>query len=224
MRGGRLVFLTDFDGTVTRNDFFHLALDAIGFAPEDDPWAAFHRGELTHFDALARIFAAIRLDAAGFDAMIDQTEPDPLFSEDLHRLADAGWELHVVSAGCGVYIDRFLERAGLGGAVSVHANPGRFVPGRGLFLERPKDARIRDAAVGIDKAAVLRLHADGAARVAFAGDSRPDLEAARLVDERDRFAKRNLATELDRLGLGFRPFARWHDVARALLDEDDGSP
>jgi len=55
--------------------------------------------------------------------------------------------------------------------------------------------------------------------VAFAGDGRPDLEAALLVEPGLRFARGWLAKELGRRGEGFRPFERWAEVAGALIGE-----
>jgi len=215
----RRVFFTDFDGTVTRHDFFRRVLDDLDLEVQGDPWAEFRAGTLSHFDALARIFAGIRADEATLDRLIRSMEPDPAFGEDLGRLWRAGWKVHIVSAGSDFYIRRTLQHLGIDFEVPVHANPGRYSPEEGLVLERPTDPRIRCPEVGIDKAATLRAYADGADRVVFAGDSNPDLEAAKSVGEPDRFARSRLAVALDDLGLGYRPFERWHDITNALLAE-----
>lgn len=219
MSSQRRVFFTDFDGTVARHDFYRLVLDELELDVTGEPWTAFLEGRRTHFEALADIFAGIRIDEGALDALLERMEPDPHFAQDVTRLRAAGWEVHVVSAGSEYYIRRILEKAGLDHDVPVHSNPGRFVPGRGILLERAADPRIRSEDVGIDKAAALRLHGEGASRVVFAGDSGPDLEAAKLVEPGDRFARARLASLLDDLGLAYRSFERWHDIATALLAE-----
>lgn len=211
------VFFTDFDGTVTRRDFYRLVLDEMPLELAHDPWTAYRRGGLTHFEALRDIFGGLRTDLHSLDALLDRMEPDPLLAADLGRLREAGWVVHIVSAGSEYYIRRILARAGVDHDVAVHSNPGRFTPEGGIELSRAADPRIRSEAVGIDKAATVRLYGEGAERVVFAGDSLPDLEAARLVAAGDRFAKDSLAHRLDELGLGYRPFERWHDVVEALL-------
>jgi len=217
MPEGRRVFFTDWDGTVTRHDFYRLVLDELELDVAEDPWTAFLEGRRTHFEALAEIFAGIRTDEATLDRLLARLEPDPHLADDLACLAEAGWEVHIVSAGSDYYIRRLLARAGVDPSVPVHSNPGRFVEGRGVLIERATDPRIRSEDVGIDKAATLRLYGDGAARVAFAGDSNPDLAAARLVAADDRFARARLARALEAEGLAYRPFERWHEVAEALL-------
>ena len=52
------IVISDFDGTLTRYDFFDLVRKRWPFPPEDDPWEKFVRGQITHFEALAEIFRA----------------------------------------------------------------------------------------------------------------------------------------------------------------------
>ena len=56
-------------------------------------------------------------------------------------------------------------------------------------------------------------------RVAFAGDGRPDLAPALLVEPRRRFAKHWLAKKLQEIGEPYQPFETWSDVANALAKE-----
>ena len=183
----------------------------------DDPIGAFYRGELPLFETLRRIFAAIPLAEEEVLAMLPRLEPDPLLADDLARLRDAGWEVHVISAGSGWYIERLFEQVGVTAMPAIHANPGRFEPGGGLQMTRPADARIARKKIGIDKGEVVRMHADGASTIAFAGNSEPDLAAARLVPDAHRYARDSLRGVLDREGLAYTSFDRWHEVVNALL-------
>jgi 2-hydroxy-3-keto-5-methylthiopentenyl-1-phosphate phosphatase len=58
------ILISDFDGTVTRYDFFDRVRQRWPFPPQDDPWEKFVTGEITHFQALAEIFASIRTTEA----------------------------------------------------------------------------------------------------------------------------------------------------------------
>lgn len=209
------VFVTDFDGTMTRHDFYKLALDELLPPDVPDQWAAYRAGEITHHEALRRYFGAIRASETEVLAVVDRMELDPGLKTAVAELGDAGWRVVVTSAGCEWYIRRLLAAAGV--AVEVHANPGRFEVGRGLLMEMPTDTPYRCDNLGVDKARVVREYLDAGRTVAFAGDGFPDAAAARLVPDSLRFARADLADVLTREGLPFRPFEVWSEVARALL-------
>lgn len=83
-------------------------------------------------------------------------------------------------------------------------------------MELPHGSPFFSPTVGIDKPAIVRHALATADVVAFAGDSRPDVEPALLVEPEMRFATGFLADDLTRRDEGFRPFERMIDVARAL--------
>ena len=54
----------DFDGTLTRHDFFRLALDRLLPPGVPDHWQEYRAGRLTHFEAMRRYYASIRASEA----------------------------------------------------------------------------------------------------------------------------------------------------------------
>lgn len=211
------VLVTDFDGTLTCNEFYHLVQDHLS-DPDADYWSDYRAGHVTHFDAMARYFAAIRADKATVVQAVRKLELDPRFTELATALQHAGWEIVVASAGSDWYIRQVLEPTGV--AVTIHANPGYWAGGEhGLVLERPTRSPFYCPNVGIDKAGVVRDALLRSGRVAFAGDGYPDVPAAVLVPPRRRFARADCASELIRRGEAYRPFDRWAEVAEALLSE-----
>lgn len=209
----RGVFVTDFDGTLTRTEFYQL----VGDVP--DLWAAFREGRVSHVRAMALYCAAAGTDEAAARALAGRLEPDPRFGELVRALHAAGWEVVVASAGCDWYIR--IALAGFGVDVPVVSNRGTWVPGRGIVLEAPTDSPYYDAEVGVSKAAVVRAALTRADRVAYAGDGVTDLPAALLVPPELRFAKSDLARELKGRGERFRPFDHWAEAAGAVLAEAD---
>lgn len=209
------VLVSDFDGTMTRHDFYKLALDELLPPDVPDQWAAYRAGEITHFEALRRYFDAIRAPEAEVLAVVGRMELDPALKAAVADLDAAGWRVVVTSAGCDWYIRRLLAAAGV--EVEVHANPGRFVAGAGLLMEKPVGSPYRCENLGVDKARVVRDHLAAGRTLAFAGDGFPDAEAARLVADELRFARADLADVLTREGLPFHPFEVWSDVARVLV-------
>lgn len=214
---GRSILVTDFDGTMTRRDFFWLTTEKLLPPGTPDYWGQYRAGKITHFQALQGIFGSIRADESELVRLLDEMELDPQTPQALERLRLAGWEVVVASAGCGWYIDQLLAKAGV--RVAVYSNPGRFVAGQGLVMSPPHDSPFFSPTLGIDKAAIVRSAVDAGRRVAFAGDGYPDIDAARLVEARYRFAKDALAESLAQARLSYIRFERWSEIAGALLEE-----
>jgi 2,3-diketo-5-methylthio-1-phosphopentane phosphatase len=211
------VLISDFDGTITSRDFFTLARE---YVPPSAPdyFALYKAGRITHFEAMAGYFAHIPTDAASLDALVRATQPDPDFAAAAARLAEASWDLIIVSAGSSWYIDCVLKNAGV--RATVRSNPGCIVEGRGLVLSKPpQDSPFYSEQIGIDKPAVVHDALKRYQTVAFAGDGPQDLAPALLVRPELRFARRFLAERLERRGEGFRPFERWSEVVDAVLTQ-----
>jgi 2-hydroxy-3-keto-5-methylthiopentenyl-1-phosphate phosphatase len=209
------VLVTDFDGTLTRRDFYELVRREL--VPPGTPnfWDQYRTGTITHFEALAGYFASITADEATVLALVDRMEIEPQLQANIADLQAAGWKVIIASAGCRWYIDRLLASRGV--KLELHANPGQFHLGRGLVMQLPTDSPYFSPTHGIDKAAVVRQSLASARIVAFAGDGFPDLDAAKLVPASWRFARGDLAEALTREWLPYHPFRRWSEVAQYLL-------
>jgi 2,3-diketo-5-methylthio-1-phosphopentane phosphatase len=208
------ILISDFDGTITRYDFFDRVRKRWPFPAQDDPWEKFVEGEITHFQALAEIFASIRTTEADLLGLADSTELDPSFAKPVRALQDHGWEVVIASAGCDWYIDFLLKRAGV--VVSVHANPGAFDPKRGLIMSLPERSPFFSPTKGVNKVALVQDALKRSDCVAFAGDGRPDLRPALLVQPQLRLARGWLAEALSERGEGFYPFDHWSQIADQL--------
>jgi len=209
--GSMGILITDFDGTVTRYDFFDRVRKRWPFPPQDDPWEKFVEGEITHFQALAEIFACIRTTEADLMELADSTELDATFAKSVRVLRDRGWEIVIASAGCDWYIKFLLEKAGV--SVPVHANPGTFDAERGLEMSLPERSGFFSPTKGVSKVAIVQDALNRSDRVAFAGDGRPDLRPALLVPPQLRFARGWLAEALSERGEKFHLFERWSQIA-----------
>jgi 2,3-diketo-5-methylthio-1-phosphopentane phosphatase len=218
MRPGLLV--SDFDGTITRNDFYRLIVETFAPSGLETFWKGYVEGRYSHFEALAGIFATLRATEPEVLLALQRSEAEPELAAWVGRLNEAGWDVVIASAGCQWYIERILSSSGV--RLEVHANPGRYEEGRGLIMELPHGSRFFCPRVGIDKAAVVRAGLERGQVLAFAGDGFTDLPAAKLVPEQRRFARVDLATALQNEGLPFRPFERWGEVARALCESGPG--
>jgi 2,3-diketo-5-methylthio-1-phosphopentane phosphatase len=213
------VLVSDFDGTMTRQDFYKLAIESLVPPNTPDYWAMYRAGTITHFEALRRYFASIRASEDDVLRVVERMELDHNLREAVDKLTNAGWRVVVTSAGCDWYIRHLLSAANV--HVEVYSNPGRFVAGQGLLMEMPVGSPYLSPTLGVDKAAVVRDALYRGDRVAFAGDGFPDAEPARLVSDELRFARGDLANTLRDEGLNFRWFDTWSDIARILCKRGD---
>ncbi len=218
----RHLLVSDFDGTITRHDFYKLAVQSLLPADMPDYWARYRAGEMTHFEALQAIFASITADEQTVRKVVDRMEIDPGLPAALRLLEQSGWEVVVTSAGCDWYIRILLDKLGVN--LKVWSNPGRFVPGKGLVMELPRESPFFSPSLGVDKTAVVRQAIAPGRRVAFAGDGPPDIDPARLVAADFRFARADLAQALSDEGLSFRRYDRWSEIAVMLCDENEDVP
>lgn len=215
MKTASKILVSDFDGTMTQHDFYKLVIKSLLPPRTHDYWGDYHEGRITHFEALRGLFAAIRATEAEVLEVLRKMELDPKLPEAVAALRKSGWEIVVTSAGSGWYIDRLLKGAGVD--IEVFSNPGRFIEGQGLLMEMPSDPQFRSPTLGVNKAGVVQSFLNAGKTVAFAGDSFPDAEAARLVNGDRRFAHSDLADLLRGEKLAFHWYDQWSDIAPVLL-------
>ena len=207
------ILVSDFDGTMTEQDFFRVALSRL--PPRAAvPWERYEQGVTSHFEALAKIFSRMRISQQELDAMLVEMRLESGLTGAMHCLQQGGWSLVIASAGCEYYIERMMFRAGV--EVEIYANPGNFNPGKGLVMKKQPESPFFAAETGIDKAAVVQHYLDQGCDTAFAGDGRPDLLPALLVPPERRFARGWLADELEKRREPFVRFERWRDIAGNL--------
>ncbi len=210
------VLISDFDGTMTANEFYLLTAERLLSADALGPWEEYRSGKITHFRALQTIFGRIRASEEELDALVRDMQPDPGLAEGIGRLQRAGWEVVVASAGSDWYIRRILKSIGV--ELKVYSNPGEYDPSVGsLRMSMPPASPFTCEETGVDKAALVRFYQEQGLRVAFAGDGYPDLPAALEVPAALRFARNALVEALEEKGEAYRTFAAWTDIADALL-------
>jgi 2,3-diketo-5-methylthio-1-phosphopentane phosphatase len=211
----RRVLVSDFDGTITRRDFYQLVEERLPPQGIASWWGEYQAGRISHFEALRQIFGAYSPGEAELIRLAHTMNVDPGLAASVKALRQSGWDVVVASAGCEWYIRLLLKEAGVD--LPVHANPGHIEGGR-LVMAWPSTSPFQSPRTGIDKAAVVRAAQEGGRTAAFAGDGPPDLEPALLVPASMRFARGYLAEALRARGEGFTAFERWADVASTLCN------
>lgn len=216
----RSILITDFDGTLCRQDFYQLVVAHLLPPHVPNYWQDYLDQKLTHFEVLKNYFAEIRCSEAEVDQVLDRMELEPELPTLLSRLREADWEVVVASAGCAWYINKLLSH--FEKPLAIHANPGRFVEGQGLLMSLPHGQAFFSPINGIDKVAVVKaaIAQAGQNNVAYAGDGLTDVIPALLVNENHRYARGELARVLTKRKRQFHSFEHWREVAESLLSQN----
>ena len=221
--------ISDFDGTLTKIDFYQAIIDLKMTARDCMRfWDKYVDGKITHFEAMKGIMASIHVPNTRLSEALDYMQFDPDIPAAFTKLAREGWKVAVISAGSEWYIRRHFERAKIPmttdlnefkpGLVYVAANPGHLLEnGTGLHLTLPVDSPFFSDQTGIDKLAATKYFLQNSERAVFAGDGRPDLDSALLMAPENRFATGWLADELRTRREGFHRFSRWSKIPPHLL-------
>ena len=85
----RSLLVTDFDGTLTREDFYQLAIRNLLPPDVPDYWGDYREGRLTHFQALQAYFSHIREDESTGRKVIERMQLEPRLAEIKKSLASA---------------------------------------------------------------------------------------------------------------------------------------
>jgi len=189
---------------------------ALEYLPESATsfWEKYEKGGMSHFEALAAIFAELRCPEEVMNSLLARMELDKGIASSCRQLQAHGWGLVIASAGCAWYIERLL--APLGIPDEIHANPGTFSEQHGLIMKPPLGSPFFSLETGIDKTRLVQA-ALSRGIVAFAGDGRPDIGPALLVHPSRRFAKGRLAEELEKRDEDFTGFQTWGEMVDKLL-------
>jgi 2-hydroxy-3-keto-5-methylthiopentenyl-1-phosphate phosphatase len=209
------LLITDFDGTLTKRDFYECALETVEPGLSANTWNRFVAGQLSHFDALRDIFAVLPDTENEVMQIARRTELNARLGASVQKLHARGWGVLVVSAGCDWYIQRLLAEHSV--CLPVIANPGRLSPGHGLHLIAPTDSPFYDVQTGIDKAAIVKQAYGQYRAVAFAGNGRADLSAALCVTPELRFATGWLAEQLTAADEPYQRFEDWSEIGERLV-------
>lgn len=179
----KTAFITDFDGTITKVDFFQMVTEQLLTPAAMRPWDDYVAGRITHIEALNRIFANIHITQTQMDAFISTIEVDRAFYKVLPLLKEKDIPIYVCSAGSAYYIRKRIGKYIKDYNIMLLANGGTYSKEEGLKLLPPQqDNPFYSKGTGVSKEAlVLALKSNGYFTV-YAGDGRPDLKAAKAAD------------------------------------------
>ena len=183
MKNKKIVLISDFDGTITKEDFFNMAVERL-LSPEAlKPWHDYVSGKTTHIDALTGIFSQIRLSQDELDKFIDTIHIDKYFYDVMDFCVEHKILVYICSAGTKYYIEKKIGKEIKKYAIQVVSNEGVYSPEKGLRLISPdKNDPFYDSNTGISKEVLVKkLKKEGYFTI-YAGDGRPDLLPSKIAD------------------------------------------
>lgn len=208
--------VSDFDGTISEDDFFWFIADKYLDDKALKPWTEYLRGDLTHLEALNTIFSKIHLPESELQAFIKTIKIDNYFEKvaQFCRLRDIPF--YICSAGCDYYINSLIGRIIRDNGLNLVTNHGIYSQQAGLKMVPPADSPFYDEKVGINKLKVVdKLRGEGY-KVVFAGDGPPDFEAAKA--SHTVFAKKILLEKCLAANIKTQPFTTFEDIYAYLKE------
>jgi 2-hydroxy-3-keto-5-methylthiopentenyl-1-phosphate phosphatase len=211
----KLAFVSDFDGTLTQRDFYHIVIDKYFKDWGRKFYTDWKSTKKINTEFLNKIFGA--LDKSEED-IFDEIGLIPLdeHAEDfINRIKSIGGDFYILSAGTSYYIDILLSQRKIEG-VQVISMKGIY-KNRGIEILPDKKSPYFSEVFGLDKQKVIEELKKDYEKVFFAGDSEPDLEAARGADI--AFAKSELKELLAKGNKKFVTFENYKEIDKYLVRE-----
>ncbi len=205
----RFLFISDFDGTMTSQDFFLQIMYRYQHSK------VFSNDWKSGFDLLSDVFGSINLSEDELQNEIENIPLDPYFVDAVNLVRNCGGDFLILSAGCKYYIDRKLKSVGINN-MDIIANDGVYKNG-GIELIRDKNDRFYSEKFGIDKERVVKYFRDKYEVIAYAGDSFVDFEACKLCDL--KFSKGRLDNILNLFAIDHYNFKNFSEIVKILNDK-----
>ncbi|MDR0952994.1 MAG: MtnX-like HAD-IB family phosphatase [Elusimicrobiota bacterium] len=207
----KIAFVSDFDGTITKKDFFQMAADELLDKTAMAPWYDYKAGRITHVEALSKIFAQIHIPQAQMDAFIASIEVDTFFHKTMAFCSKVKMPVYICSAGTEYYINKRIAKEVKEYNITLLSNGGDYSPKSGLILTPPPPTSpFYNKDTGISKEAlVAKLQKDGYYTV-YAGDGPPDIKAAKIANA--VFARRTLLKMCQEANIKTLKFDSFKDI------------
>lgn len=213
----KIAFVTDFDGTISDDDFFTYIARRYFDDKALTPWREYLGGTKTHFEALREMFSKLRVPETELKSFISEIYTDKEFVRTVALCFDKNIPVFICSAGCDYYINILIGEIIKNYRITLVTNNGKYDGKQGLLISKPaKTSPYYDEAVGISKASIVRKLQSEGFKVIYAGDGPPDIEAARLADY--VFAKKILLEKCREEGIKTLPFRSFADISKFIKE------
>lgn len=206
------IFISDFDGTLTKKDFYKIITDDYLKNEVESMYKDWINKKIRDVDYLGYVFSHIRRNEEEIYEDIMKISLDPFAKEFINNVHSLGGDFVVVSAGTSYYIEKVFLKNNIEN-VTVFSNKTIYKD-NGLHFVLDKNHEFYSEIYGIDKFLVVQSLKSKYKKVFYAGDSEPDLKPALISDI--VFAKGALVDLLKKENKEFIEFENFHEVWQKL--------
>ncbi len=207
-------FVSDFDGTISKKDFYMLVIEK--YYPEGrDLFDTWKSGKMKDIDFLRNVFSSIGQDEEQIKRDIAAMPIDEHVPSFIEKVQQNGGDFYILSAGTDYYIHHLLNEYRIQN-VKVFSNKGYFHDNN-VQLHIDENDWYYSERYGIDKSAVIKKLKEEYDSIIFIGDSEPDSHPAEHADL--TFAKNGLQELLKEKGVPFVAVENFKEVEGYLLKE-----
>jgi 2,3-diketo-5-methylthio-1-phosphopentane phosphatase len=212
----KIALVSDFDGTISADDFFSYASRAYLKKEGLNPWLEYLSGKKSHFESLREMYAAIRVPLKSLHKLIDRTKIDKYLVKVCKLCQRRKIPIYICSAGNDYYIKRLIFPIIVKFKITLITNRGEYTPQTGLqMIAPPPDNYYYDENTGISKERLVKKLKDQGHFVIFAGDGPPDFAPAQIADA--VFARKILLQRCIDAQIAAHSFNNFNDIYKFII-------
>ncbi|WP_438449385.1 MtnX-like HAD-IB family phosphatase [Gorillibacterium sp. sgz5001074] len=215
MEAAMLYVVTDFDGTLMREDVGDTIMYALGVMQEEGTRKAvrlMNSGQSGSKAWIELAYPYLKGKKAEVDRILEEVRPRDGAAEFLAFCRQHGIPVTILSDGMAYYIEELVKRHGLV-VQQVVVNPIRYLEDGGYHV----GAENRNPACdwcGCCKAGTVRQLKASGGQVIYVGDGSSDILGSGFADW--IFARSTLARHLEEQGEAYFPFETFHDILKVV--------
>lgn len=195
------IFISDFDGTITKKDFYWILLDDYIGQKGIDFYHEWKKSKKIGTEFLNTVFTWHTFTDQERLESLSKVEMDESLESLMELIKKLNGDFMILSAGFDYYINHVLKEKGLEDTHLI-TNKGDFKNDT-FIMEPDNTSEFYSDVYGVDKGSVARYYKDKCKKLYFVGDSEPDYYAAIEADV--IFAKTELAAILDKENRAYYP-------------------
>ncbi len=211
----KFAFVSDFDGTLTNRDFYHIVMDKYLKDWAWDYYDEWRKTRKINVDFLNKIFNSMDRSEEEILEDILNLPLDSYAIDFIKRVENCGGDFYILSAGTSYYIKKLLAHNNIN-SVTVISMDGVYKD-RGIHILPDSKSEFYSELWGIDKEKVIQTLKKKYLKVYFSGDSEPDVGAAKAAD--CAFARNDLKELLSDRDIPFVPFNSFIEVEKYMLEQ-----
>ncbi|MHB8063057.1 MAG: MtnX-like HAD-IB family phosphatase [Ruminiclostridium sp.] len=208
-------FVSDFDGTLTDRDFYHIVMEKYLKDWSSGYFNEWRKTNKINVEFLNKIFGAMDRSEEEILEDILELPLDPYVKDFIKKVESCGGDFFILSAGTSYYINKLLEHLNIKN-VTVISIEGVY-KNRGIQILPDPKSEFYSEIWGVDKEKVILTLKQKYTKVYFAGDSEPDMGAAKAAD--CAFARNDLKELLSAENISFVPFNKFNEVEKHLVQQ-----